>query len=105
MTGLDLTVAVDLSRSFEPCLNDQNRPFRRCRFIVHIADLSAWGAIGRAMGHKLAGPPINWGPTGNNGCCLLKLLFGPCFIEGAIPKIQKKKKLPHAGYPSFTGHA
>ncbi len=29
--------------------NDHNRPFRRCRFIVHIADLSAWRAHRRAI--------------------------------------------------------
>jgi len=30
--------------------NDQDRPFRRCRFIVHTADLSAWGAHRQAIG-------------------------------------------------------
>jgi len=30
--------------------NKQDRPFRRCRFIVHTADLSAWGGHRRAIG-------------------------------------------------------
>jgi len=60
MTGLDLSVGEELSRSFEPCLNnimrqqtvgrdnaasqDNAATDRRARFIAAIADLSAPGA-------------------------------------------------------------
>src|SRR6266849_2299281 len=56
--------------------NDQNRSFRRCRFIVHIADVSAWGAHQRAIGRYIGGAPINCAPTRYYRCCLLKIIIG-----------------------------
>src|SRR5216683_1342061 len=45
-------------------------------FIVHIADLSAWGAHRRAIGRYIGGAPINCAPTRYYRCCLVNFIIG-----------------------------
>src|SRR5229473_174120 len=56
--------------------HEQDRPCRRCRFIVRTADLSAWGGHRRAIGRYIGDAPINCAPTGYDQSWSLMFIIG-----------------------------